>query len=218
MRQWVNSNRTCPSTNSLTDVCLGIGDLRLKLMQKSTLGKLQNNNLKKNAEFWDRLSNRIVHSSTSGVLSPERDVKELQRRSIFRAFDDGKSNPYMRNDNHSSTRSVSSASFLAKSVVPAAPAKPVAPVVSQFPQASPIARRVPYRGDVLPTVESLLKSLGLEKYIVSFKHEEVDMRALSQMGDGDLKELGIPKGLRKKILQALSARRRLDLDKLQLAS
>ncbi|MBA0689048.1 hypothetical protein Goari_006798 [Gossypium aridum] len=42
------------------------------------------------------------------------------------------------------------------------------------------------------TVEGLLHSLGLGKYTITFKAEEVDMTALKQMGENDLKELGIP--------------------------
>ncbi|KAK1415703.1 hypothetical protein QVD17_31488 [Tagetes erecta] len=53
------------------------------------------------------------------------------------------------------------------------------------------------------TVEGFLRSLGLEKFMISFKVEEIDMAALSQMGDQDLKDLGIPMGPRKKILLAL---------------
>ncbi|KAK1683561.1 hypothetical protein QYE76_044409 [Lolium multiflorum] len=52
------------------------------------------------------------------------------------------------------------------------------------------------------TVTGLLNSLGLEKYVCLFQGEEVDMTALSQMKDGDLKDMGVPMGPRKKILQA----------------
>ncbi|XP_009769420.1 uncharacterized protein LOC107829940 isoform X1 [Nicotiana tabacum] len=53
------------------------------------------------------------------------------------------------------------------------------------------------------TVVSLLNSLGLGKYAIHFQAEEIDMAALKQMGDRDLKELGIPMGPRKKILLAM---------------
>ncbi|XP_039024406.1 uncharacterized protein LOC120157303 [Hibiscus syriacus] len=53
------------------------------------------------------------------------------------------------------------------------------------------------------TVSTLLNTLGLGKYAVHFMAEEVDMTALRQMGDRDLKELGIPMGPRKKLLLAL---------------
>ncbi|KAF3444701.1 hypothetical protein FNV43_RR14394 [Rhamnella rubrinervis] len=58
------------------------------------------------------------------------------------------------------------------------------------------------------TVAGLLHILGLGKYTVLFQAEEVDMAALRQMGDKDLKELGIPMGPRKKILLALLPRRK----------
>ncbi|XP_057983496.1 uncharacterized protein LOC131168220 isoform X4 [Malania oleifera] len=61
-------------------------------------------------------------------------------------------------------------------------------------------------GEEPATVSGLLHSLGLEKYAISFQAEEVDMTALRQMGDKDLKELGIPMGPRKKILLALLPR------------
>ncbi|GAB4839866.1 hypothetical protein Ancab_020575 [Ancistrocladus abbreviatus] len=155
-----------------------------------------------------RSPDRILRSSTSRGLSPERNMEELQRRSLMRVYGDGRSNPYMRNNVLSPPRSVSSAAFLPKSAVPPAPAKPVPPFVPQFPHASGIAPKIPYMGDEHAAVESLLQSLGLEKYAINFKAEEVDMHALRQMGDSDLKELGIPMGPRKKILQAVMARPR----------
>ncbi|TVT98355.1 hypothetical protein EJB05_56359 [Eragrostis curvula] len=42
------------------------------------------------------------------------------------------------------------------------------------------------------TVNGLLNSLGLEKYAVLFQAEEVDMAALRQMGENDLKDMGVP--------------------------
>ncbi|KAK2971212.1 hypothetical protein RJ640_029890 [Escallonia rubra] len=66
-----------------------------------------------------------------------------------------------------------------------------------------------YLNDRPLTVSSLLHSLGLAKYAVQFQAEEtfnvykVDMAALKQMRDCDLKELGIPMGPRKKILLAI---------------
>lgn len=51
-------------------------------------------------------------------------------------------------------------------------------------------------------VKEFLGALGLAKYSALFSAEEIDMHALLQMKDADLKELGIPMGPRKKILQA----------------
>ncbi|GLT28172.1 hypothetical protein SLA2020_031230 [Shorea laevis] len=56
------------------------------------------------------------------------------------------------------------------------------------------------------SVEDFLESLGLDKYVITFKAEEVDMSALFHMTDEDLKALGIPMGPRKKILLALESR------------
>lgn len=55
-------------------------------------------------------------------------------------------------------------------------------------------------------VDEFLQSLGLEKYLITFQAEEVDMTALIHMTDEDLKALGIPMGPRKKILLALESR------------
>ncbi|KAH9784811.1 SAM domain-containing protein [Citrus sinensis] len=56
------------------------------------------------------------------------------------------------------------------------------------------------------SVDGFLRSLGLEKYSITFQAEEVDMTALLHMTDEDLKALGIPMGPRKKILLALESR------------
>ncbi|CAI0455577.1 unnamed protein product [Linum tenue] len=53
------------------------------------------------------------------------------------------------------------------------------------------------------TVADFLHSLELGKYCISFQAEEVDMAVLKQMGEKDLKDMGIPMGPRKKILLAL---------------
>ncbi|KMZ68154.1 hypothetical protein ZOSMA_249G00150 [Zostera marina] len=54
------------------------------------------------------------------------------------------------------------------------------------------------------SVDNLLISLGLEKYSITFKAEEVDMDVMLHMNDCDLKVLGIPMGPRKKILLYLA--------------
>ncbi|EPS59904.1 hypothetical protein M569_14904, partial [Genlisea aurea] len=54
-------------------------------------------------------------------------------------------------------------------------------------------------------VNGFLLSLGLEKYCINFQAEEIDMSTLKQMGDNDLKSIGIPMGPRKKILLTLQA-------------
>ncbi|KAJ9176589.1 hypothetical protein P3X46_011885 [Hevea brasiliensis] len=56
------------------------------------------------------------------------------------------------------------------------------------------------------SIEGFLQSIGLEKYLITFQAEEVDMTALVHMNDEDLKAIGIPMGPRKKILLALESR------------
>ncbi|CAJ1949501.1 unnamed protein product [Sphenostylis stenocarpa] len=42
------------------------------------------------------------------------------------------------------------------------------------------------------SIDEFLRSLGLEKYLITFQAEEVDMTALNHMTDEDLKAMGIP--------------------------
>ncbi|XP_025012804.1 uncharacterized protein LOC8280587 isoform X4 [Ricinus communis] len=71
------------------------------------------------------------------------------------------------------------------------------------------------KGEEPQTVAHFLHSLGLGKYVVNFQAEEVDMTILKQMGDKDLKEMGIPMGPRKKILLALMARMKWQTSRVQ---
>lgn len=76
------------------------------------------------------------------------------------------------------------------------------PITHAAPMSS-IMQRKPRVDEEPFTVVTLLNSLGLGKYAIHFTAEEVDIIALRQMGDRDLKELGIPMGPRKKLLLAL---------------
>ncbi|PON76002.1 Mitogen-activated protein kinase kinase kinase [Trema orientale] len=76
-----------------------------------------------------------------------------------------------------------------------------AKLVSQFAPGSSSMQHIPHMEHL--NVVGLLRTLGLEKYAILFQAEEVDMTALRQMGDKDLKDLGLPMGPRKKILLAL---------------
>ncbi|KAJ6830479.1 uncharacterized protein M6B38_354605 [Iris pallida] len=89
--------------------------------------------------------------------------------------------------------------ILRKATVPVEAAKPVRAVPSGGAE-----QKISYMSE--ESVPSLLHSLGLGKYAILFQAEEVDMTALKQMGDNDLKELGIPMGPRKKILLAVLPR------------
>src|SRR4051812_41025368 len=53
-------------------------------------------------------------------------------------------------------------------------------------------------------MDAWLARLGLAKYAETFAAHEVDFEALRHLSDGDLKELGLPLGPRRKILAALA--------------
>lgn len=144
--------------------------------------------------------------STSRGLSSQRNVEEIQRRPLNRTLDDVRSIPYMSKDAIETPRLMGTVGFTSNSPLPPGPLKPVAPQMSQLPPVGSIMPKSSYLVDEQQTVDGLLHSLGLGKYVVIFKAEEVDMTALKQMGENDLKELGIPMGPRKKILLALLPR------------
>lgn len=149
-----------------------------------------------------RSADRVL--GTSRGLSPPRNVESLQRRPLNRSLD-----ALMHKDVLDTPRSVtSSTSFMTKPVLPSISAKPVVQLPGQYPPASGAMQKNSYPPEEAQTVEGLLHSLGLGKYSILFKAEEVDMTALKQMGESDLKELGIPMGPRKKILLALTPRSR----------
>jgi class 3 adenylate cyclase len=54
----------------------------------------------------------------------------------------------------------------------------------------------------MQTVESWLAALGLEKYADAFRAQEVGLDQVAGLTDADLKELGLPLGPRKRILEA----------------
>ncbi|XP_075515116.1 uncharacterized protein LOC142549822 isoform X2 [Primulina tabacum] len=80
-------------------------------------------------------------------------------------------------------------------------------LVKELPPVTGSMFETPFMDFLPPTVSSLLHSLGLGKYAINFEAEEIDMVGLKQMGELDLKELGIPIGPRKKILSALHSMR-----------
>ncbi|KAM7269350.1 hypothetical protein ACFE04_024847 [Oxalis oulophora] len=171
-------------------------------------------------------------SNPRGVSPPRRE-ELIQRRPSNGAYDDMRSIPYMRKDVIDSHRPVGP-SYMAKPAGPGKPMQipsmgpppqmirpPPGPMPTTIVQKSsyvsvPMQQMLPdfigvvFRGFDWPeepqTIDSLLHSLGLGKYAILFKAEEIDMGDLKQMGESDLKELGIPMGPRKKILQAVLPR------------
>jgi len=56
----------------------------------------------------------------------------------------------------------------------------------------------------MPSISEWLKTLDLEQYARVFIENEVDFKTLKVLTDGDLKELGLPFGARKRLLNAVA--------------
>ncbi|KAF8390346.1 hypothetical protein HHK36_024871 [Tetracentron sinense] len=159
---------------------------------------LQMDSLKKSYSAWtlDGLRRRSPDRTflSSRALSPPMDMHYRRQVPSIRPVDAPRPAPYMRRDVLDP--------FMMKATIPFEATKPV----TRLPPPSGIEQKSSYMGEEPLTVASLLYSLGLQKYAILFQAEEVDMTALQQMGDNDLKELGIPMGPRKKILLAVLPR------------
>lgn len=157
---------------------------------------------------------RLRRRSPDGVLnssrgsSPPRRGEEPRRRPPVTPYDDPRLSSYTRKDVSELSRPMPSAGYLSNTSQSAGPGKAVAPLHAPIPQSRSLVQKSSYAVEDQPTVDSFLHSLGLEKYAIHFKAEEVDLYSLKQMGDNDLKELGVPMGPRKKILLALASRAR----------
>ncbi|GAV59050.1 SAM_1 domain-containing protein [Cephalotus follicularis] len=152
---------------------------------------------------------------SSRGLSPPRNGEEPHRRPLSREFDEVArvgAVSHVSKDILDAPRPASTSPFMTKPTFPTASAKPAPlgiPLLSLPPPGPPpssFVQKGSYMVEEQQTVDSLLHSLGLGKYAILLKAEEVDMTALKQMGENDLKELGIPMGPRKKILLALLPR------------
>lgn len=145
-----------------------------------------------------RSPDRLVSTSRPRGVSPPR-VIEVRRQ--VRPVEASRPSHMMNRD----VISVPGPTTLVRK--PTLPVEGAKPVLRLAPQtASGVVQKSPYMGEQPVTVASLLQTLGLSKYSIMFQAEEVDMPALRQMGDSDLKELGIPMGPRKKILLAIAPR------------
>ncbi|XP_074326354.1 uncharacterized protein LOC141664326 isoform X2 [Apium graveolens] len=153
-----------------------------------------------------RSPDRVLVNSRGA--SPPRSVEELRRRQLIRSYDDGRSAAFLGKDSFEVPRPLGATSYRTNSSVEAGPAKRVGPTLAAPSPPGVIMHRSPYTVNEPHTVDGFLRTLGLEKYAINFKAEEVDMHALRQMGDHDMKELGVPMGPRKKILLALLPRSR----------
>ncbi|XP_058192911.1 uncharacterized protein LOC131310116 [Rhododendron vialii] len=149
-----------------------------------------------------RSPDRVVRTSRN--LSPLRNDEQIGKRPLIRTYDDARRFSYLSRDILEPRRPMGTSPYMTRPPVSAASVKPVVPLPAP-PPPSGIAQKSSYtvQANEHLTVDGLLHSLGLDKYAIYFKAEEVDMTALKQMGDNDFKNLGIPMGPRKKIQLAL---------------
>ncbi|GFP98883.1 zinc finger an1 domain-containing stress-associated protein 12 [Phtheirospermum japonicum] len=229
MREDVNSMSYGHSFN--TDGSrLGQKDLRFKLTRKrmSKQIELENENRKKtelhekvsrtikSLESPDRNLSRSIPSSyaswTSSNGAKQRSPERILKQSTMRSAIDDELPQIRYVPTMERVPSNDLFDFSRPEVVPMV-RRPhdSGKLVPETPPATGGMSRSPYQDNQPLTVSSLLHSLGLGKYSINFQAEEIDMVALKQMGDNDLKELGVPMGPRKKILQALQARMRRPL-------
>ncbi|XP_042049029.1 uncharacterized protein LOC121794765 [Salvia splendens] len=143
--------------------------------------------------------------STSRVLTAPKKDEILPRRFAATSYDDSRTSTYMSKDAFDISRPMSS-SLMTKRAPPVGQMKSMTPVASSLPRSGSFMQKSSYVVDDEVTVDRFLHTLGLEKFTVIFKAEEVDMYSLKRMTERDLKEMGIPMGPRKKILLALQPR------------
>ncbi|TKY68640.1 Phospholipase DDHD2 [Spatholobus suberectus] len=155
-------------------------------------------------DLFDRDESRITNHKVSA-----QDLRlKLQRKGLQPAAQSGKSSaPNVRDlrERLSGTMTPQPTNAdLPKSKVVKPSTKNVgieAPAVQIKRPADSAPKKLSRKADT--SVDEFLRSLGLEKYLITFQAEEVDMTALNHMTDEDLKAMGIPMGPRKKILLAL---------------
>ncbi|KAL0700781.1 hypothetical protein Bca4012_056903 [Brassica carinata] len=133
---------------------------------------------------------------------PSRSIDDFHGRS--RMVDDVRPSPYPVRGVVNNQAPGSGTTFTRPMLPPPVPNPHPLPPLSQLPPLGSMMQSNPFPMEEPLTVESFLNSLGLGKYFLAFKREEVDMTTIKQMKESDLKDLIIPMGPRKKILQAIA--------------
>ncbi|KAD3642171.1 hypothetical protein E3N88_31395 [Mikania micrantha] len=137
-------------------------------------------------------SHKLLDNSSSLSLPPPPPppMEEPLSRPLMRAFNDPRPVPYTSRDIHEIPRPMTT-SYPLKPAISNEPIKPVGPLLAPQLPTGGMAQQSQYPVEYL-SLEGFLHSLGLDKYVISFKVEEIDMATLRQMGENDLKEMGIP--------------------------
>ncbi|XP_020259381.1 uncharacterized protein LOC109835776 [Asparagus officinalis] len=175
--------RQIPPTRSAEDLC-HLNSLRKSYAYTSDRSR-------------HRSPDRLVGASRG--MSPPRSYNDPRHVSSMRPSDISRPENFIPKSVLDASRSDP---LMSRGPIPVGTAKPI----MRAPLPSGTLQKTSYMPEEPHTVASLLHSLGLGKYAILFQAEEVDMAALKQMGDNDLKELGIPMGPRKKILLAVLPR------------
>ncbi|KAL3824212.1 hypothetical protein ACJIZ3_020241 [Penstemon smallii] len=133
---------------------------------------------------------RLRRRSPDEALATSRRDGELKKQYSVRTYDEPKN---MSEDAFESSRPTSSSSYLTKTAPPIRLMKTMGPMVAvPQPLPSSLAQKSTNLVDDHLPVDSFLRALGLEKYAVLFKAEEVDMYSLKRMTEIDLKGMGLP--------------------------
>ncbi|XP_010512096.1 PREDICTED: serine/arginine repetitive matrix protein 1 [Camelina sativa] len=133
---------------------------------------------------------------------PRSNIEDFHGRS--RMLDDVRA-PYPVRGVLNGQAPTSGAPFARPMLPPPVPNPHPLPPLSQLPPFGSMMQNNPFSVEEPLTVDSFLNSIGLGKYSLAFKREEVDMTTIKQMKESDLKDLIIPMGPRKKILQAIAS-------------
>ncbi|KAL1215331.1 hypothetical protein V5N11_009752 [Cardamine amara subsp. amara] len=119
-----------------------------------------------------------------------------------RMLDDVRPSPYTVRGVLNGQAPSSGATFARPMLPPPVPNPHPLPPLSQL---GSMMQTNPFSVEDPLTVDDFLNSIGLGRYSLAFKREEVDMTTIKQMKESDLKDLIIPMGPRKKILQAIAS-------------
>ncbi|KAJ6790457.1 ankyrin repeat and SAM domain-containing protein 6-like isoform X2 [Iris pallida] len=187
------------------------GDLDRNHRPSSSSSKRQRQNDNK----WKRdLYDDDIEPQTSKLKVGPRDLRlQLQKKSIHQTFQGGRDSGVrdlrekLSGAMHSQPPNIDlpkASSESTKTVKKTAPSAQ-APLPESKKILNPTSSKMKTLHKPYSSVDGLLQSLGLQKYLITFQAEEVDMTALMHMTDDDLKALGIPMGPRKKILLALES-------------
>ncbi|CAH2066513.1 unnamed protein product, partial [Thlaspi arvense] len=130
------------------------------------------------------------YMASSRGSPPSSNIDDFRGRG--RMLDDVRAPPYAVRGVLNSQAPASSTTFARPMLPPPVPNPHPLPPLSQLPPLGSITHNNHFSVEEPLTVDSFLHSIGLGKYTLAFKREEVDMTTIKQMKESDLKDLIIP--------------------------